>query len=221
MTARGSPRSPSRAGRSATSSTTRSSSSSSSAPRPVKRSAGNIKHIRPFTQLLWLAYFSKKLVEEKRTSTLRDVYYSAQAFDVEFQDQAESDELITDLEVLLGGAREEFNVYPGGEERDLREPDDRVHGAGLRGKETRPLGPPGRDDDRACHDDRRVRGHRRRDGPRHREGRALHEVHRGEGPREVQGDTHQHRRSAAEGHPVPAEEAPLGAEAPYRDTLRR
>ncbi|MDG6926321.1 MAG: hypothetical protein JRN09_07180 [Nitrososphaerota archaeon] len=78
----------------------------------VRRSAGNIKHIRPFTQLLWLAFFSKKLVEEKRTSTLRDVYYSAQAFNVEFMDQAESDELITDLEVLLESAREEFNVYP-------------------------------------------------------------------------------------------------------------
>ncbi len=78
----------------------------------VRRSAGNIKHIRPFTQLLWLAFFSKKLVDEKKTSTLRDVYYSAQAFDVEFVDQAESDELITDLEVLLGAAREEFNVYP-------------------------------------------------------------------------------------------------------------
>ena len=78
----------------------------------VRRSAGNIKHIRPFTQLLWLAYFSKKLVGEKRTSTLRDVYYSAQAFNVEFMDQAESDELITDLEVMLGSAREEFNVFP-------------------------------------------------------------------------------------------------------------
>ena len=78
----------------------------------VRRSAGNIKHIRPFTQLVWLAYFAKKLVEEKRTSTLRDVYYSAQAFNVEFMDQAESDELITDLEVLLESAREEFNVYP-------------------------------------------------------------------------------------------------------------
>jgi DNA topoisomerase-6 subunit A len=78
----------------------------------VKRSAGNIKHIRPFTQLLWLAFFSKQLVNEKKTSTLRDVYYSAQAFNVEFMDQAESDELITDLEVLLGSAREEFNVFP-------------------------------------------------------------------------------------------------------------
>jgi DNA topoisomerase VI subunit A len=78
----------------------------------VKRSSGNIKHIRPFTQLLWLAYFAKKLVEEKRTSTLRDVYYSAQAFNVEFQDQAESDELITDLEVLMQMAREGMNIYP-------------------------------------------------------------------------------------------------------------
>jgi len=78
----------------------------------IRRSSGNIKHIRPFTQLLWLAYFSKKLVDEKRTSTLRDVYYSAQAFDVEFVDQAESDELITDLEVLMTMAREGFNIYP-------------------------------------------------------------------------------------------------------------
>jgi DNA topoisomerase-6 subunit A len=78
----------------------------------VKRSSGNIKHIRPFTQLLWLAYFAKKLVDEKRTSTLRDVYYSAQAFNVEFIDQAESDELITDLEVLMQMAREGMNIYP-------------------------------------------------------------------------------------------------------------
>jgi DNA topoisomerase-6 subunit A len=78
----------------------------------VRRSAGNIKHIRPFTQLLWLAFFAKKLVDEKKTSTLRDVYYSAQAFEMEFMDQAESDELITDLEVFMGAAREEFNVYP-------------------------------------------------------------------------------------------------------------
>jgi len=78
----------------------------------VKRSSANIKHIRPFTQLLWLAHFANKLVEEKKTSTLRDVYYSAQAFNVEFMDQAESDELITDLEVLMQMAREGMNIYP-------------------------------------------------------------------------------------------------------------
>ena len=81
-------------------------------PGTVRRSSANIKHIRPFTQLVWLAYFAKKLVEEKKTSTLRDVYYSAQAFNVEFVDQAESDELITDLEVLMQMAREGLNIYP-------------------------------------------------------------------------------------------------------------
>ena len=81
-------------------------------PTTVKKSSGNIKHIRPFTQLVWLAYFAKKLVDEKRTSTLRDVFYSAQAFNVEFQDQAESDELITDLEVLMQMAREGMHIYP-------------------------------------------------------------------------------------------------------------
>jgi DNA topoisomerase-6 subunit A len=81
-------------------------------PGNVKRSSSNIKHIRPFTQLLWLASFAKKLVEEKKTSTLRDVYYSAQAFNIEFVDQAESDELITDLEVLVQMAREGLNIYP-------------------------------------------------------------------------------------------------------------
>ncbi len=81
-------------------------------PTTVRKSSANIKHIRPFTQLVWLAYFAKKLVDEKRTSTLRDVFYSAQAFNVEFQDQAESDELITDLEVLMQMAREGMNIYP-------------------------------------------------------------------------------------------------------------
>ena len=78
----------------------------------VRRSAGNIKHIRPFTQLIWLAYFANKLVGQGKTSTLRDVYYSSQADTMEFTDQAESDEIITDLEVLLAKAREEFKVYP-------------------------------------------------------------------------------------------------------------
>ncbi|HVB12469.1 MAG TPA: hypothetical protein VNE86_05000 [Nitrososphaerales archaeon] len=78
----------------------------------VKRSAGNIKHIRPFTQLLWLAYFADKLVTEGKTSTLRDAYYSSQADAMEFVDQAESDEIITDLETVLARAREEFKIYP-------------------------------------------------------------------------------------------------------------
>ena len=78
----------------------------------VKRSAGNIKHIRPFTQLLWLAYFANKLVDQGKTSTLRDAYYSSQADAMEFVDQSESDEIITDLETVLSRAREQFKIYP-------------------------------------------------------------------------------------------------------------
>lgn len=81
-------------------------------PMRVKRSARNIKHIRRFTQLIWLAFFVKKLMKEQRTSTLRDIFYSAQAFNVDFEDQDESDEMITDLETILMKAREDFNVFP-------------------------------------------------------------------------------------------------------------
>jgi len=78
----------------------------------VRRSARNIRHIRPFTQLVWTAYFAHELAQQRKTSTLRDVYYSAQAYDVSFKDQPESNSIITDLETVAGFAREDFNVFP-------------------------------------------------------------------------------------------------------------
>ncbi|MEM1581005.1 MAG: DNA topoisomerase IV subunit A [Candidatus Bathyarchaeia archaeon] len=78
----------------------------------VKRSAGNIRHLRPLTQLVWMAYFTHELTLNQKTSTLRDVFYSAQAYDISFQDQDESDNIITDLETVLGYTREDFNVFP-------------------------------------------------------------------------------------------------------------
>src|SRR6266705_38389 len=66
--------------------------------RSVKRSARNVRHIRPFTQLLWTALFTDELTTQNKTSTLRDVFYSAQAYEMDGQDQQESDNLITVLE---------------------------------------------------------------------------------------------------------------------------
>src|SRR5438094_2679813 len=80
--------------------------------RNVKRSARNVRHIRPFTQLLWTALFTDELTAQNKTSTLRDVFYSAQAYEMDFQDQQESDNLITDLETVTGSSREDFNVFP-------------------------------------------------------------------------------------------------------------
>ncbi|MGA3295935.1 MAG: DNA topoisomerase IV subunit A [Candidatus Bathyarchaeia archaeon] len=78
----------------------------------VKRSARNIRHVRPLTQLVWTGSFVDELTREGKTSTLRDVFYSAQAYEMSFTDQAESDDIITDLETVLGQQRENFNVFP-------------------------------------------------------------------------------------------------------------
>lgn len=80
--------------------------------RSVRRSARNIRHIRPLTQLTWIADFAYHLTKQKKTSTLRDVFYNAQAYDMSFTDQPESDDIITDLETILGYAREDFSIFP-------------------------------------------------------------------------------------------------------------
>jgi len=80
--------------------------------KTVRRSARNIRHIRPFTQLVWVGYFASELTKNRKTSTLRDVYYSAQAYDMSFKDQAESNSIITDLETVTGFSREDFKVFP-------------------------------------------------------------------------------------------------------------
>ncbi len=78
----------------------------------IRRTARNIRHIRPFTQLIWLADIVHQLIEMGKTSTLRDIYYMSQAYEVDFSDQAESDDIITDLESIISYAREDFNVFP-------------------------------------------------------------------------------------------------------------
>ena len=80
--------------------------------KAVRRSTRNIRHIRPFTQLVWTGYFACELTQQRKTSTLRDVYYSAEAFDIPFKDQPESNNIITDLETVTGSAREDFNIFP-------------------------------------------------------------------------------------------------------------
>jgi len=68
--------------------------------------------VKPFTQLTWAAEFSHELASQRKTSTLRDVYYSAQAYEMTFKDQQESNNIVTDLETILGFSREDFNIFP-------------------------------------------------------------------------------------------------------------
>jgi len=76
------------------------------------RSSKNTSQLRSFTQLIWLAFFANKLTQEKKSSTLRDVYYSSQAFAIDFETKGESDNIIVDLEAVLTKPREEFYVFP-------------------------------------------------------------------------------------------------------------
>ena len=76
------------------------------------RSSRNTSQLRSFTQLMWLAFFANRLTKEKKSSTLRDVYYSSQAFEIDFEDQGESDSIIVDLEAVLTKPRESFHVFP-------------------------------------------------------------------------------------------------------------
>jgi len=76
------------------------------------RSSRNMSQLRSFTQLMWLAFFANRLVKEKKSSTLRDIYYSSQAFEVDFEDQPESDNIIIDLEAVLTRPREDLHIFP-------------------------------------------------------------------------------------------------------------
>ncbi len=76
------------------------------------RDSSNVKHVKRFAQLTWVASFAKELLQASRTSSLRDLYYSSEAFGVGFSDQSESDRIVTDLECLTGFPREDFGIYP-------------------------------------------------------------------------------------------------------------
>ncbi|MHA1771319.1 MAG: DNA topoisomerase IV subunit A [Candidatus Thorarchaeota archaeon] len=81
-------------------------------PTVAIRDSSNIRHIRSFAQLLWVASFAKNLLKSERTSSLRDLYYSSEAFGIPFKDQAESDRIVADLECVVGLAREDMGIFP-------------------------------------------------------------------------------------------------------------
>ncbi|MGQ4871401.1 MAG: DNA topoisomerase IV subunit A [Candidatus Thorarchaeota archaeon] len=81
-------------------------------PSQICRDSSNTRHVRSFAQLLWVASFAKTLLESGRTSSLRDLYYSSEAYGVHFKDQAESDRVVSDLECVVGLAREDLGIFP-------------------------------------------------------------------------------------------------------------
>jgi DNA topoisomerase-6 subunit A len=81
-------------------------------PRTAERTAGNIRHLRPFAQTVWVAKFAKQLLAAGKTSTLRDTYYVAIGEGIDFESQDESDNVIMELESLVRHPREDMNIFP-------------------------------------------------------------------------------------------------------------
>ncbi|RLF16110.1 MAG: DNA topoisomerase [Thermoprotei archaeon] len=79
----------------------------------VERSAANIRHVKSFTQLLWVGWFASQLIKEGKSCSLRDLYYTSLNFpEFRFKSQKESDDIVTDLESVLGVPREDFKISP-------------------------------------------------------------------------------------------------------------
>lgn len=82
-------------------------------PRWGVRSAGSMKQVKKFAQLLCTADFAKELIKHGKFATLREMYYTAEGWDVgPFYDQGESDAIIEDLEASFGLKREDLGLTP-------------------------------------------------------------------------------------------------------------
>ena len=77
----------------------------------------SVKTIRGAKSILKTVYLAELLIKEhlqnNRGSTLREIYYISEGWDIaKFHEQAESDRLIEDLEIVTGLHRENFHIRP-------------------------------------------------------------------------------------------------------------
>lgn len=81
--------------------------------RMAVQSSGNIRQVKPFARMVWTASIVKKeLLEEDRTTTLRDIYYLSTNDEMEYKNQEESNTIIENLEAWSGYSREQLHIVP-------------------------------------------------------------------------------------------------------------
>ncbi|MFH1420444.1 MAG: DNA topoisomerase IV subunit A [Candidatus Aenigmatarchaeota archaeon] len=79
------------------------------------RSAGNIRHIKKLAQMLKVAEFSKDLLKQgTKHVTKRELYYISESWGdkLKFFEQPESDDVVEDIEAILGKPREDIHIIP-------------------------------------------------------------------------------------------------------------
>ncbi len=79
----------------------------------TERSAKKTDGAYMLLRTMYLAEFIKQMINESKSSTLREMYYISEGWDMaKFGDQAESDKLAEDLEIITLCLREDFKLRP-------------------------------------------------------------------------------------------------------------
>lgn len=80
-----------------------------------KRSAKQTSGMRKLIKMAYTMEFLNTQLEESRSSTLRELYYLSESWDLDeakFKSQSESDRIIEDLEIITESRREDFHMRP-------------------------------------------------------------------------------------------------------------
>ncbi len=82
--------------------------------KTLTRSAGNIRHVKSLAQMLKVASFCKEIVDGTKHETKRGLYYISESWGekLKFDIQQESDNLIEDIEAIIGNPREDIHIIP-------------------------------------------------------------------------------------------------------------
>lgn len=79
----------------------------------TERSAKKTDGAYMLLRTMYLAEFIKQMINEGKSSTLRETYYISEGWDLaKFGDQSESDKLAEDLEIITSSLREDFKLRP-------------------------------------------------------------------------------------------------------------
>lgn len=83
--------------------------------RTSQRSANEVNGARKLLRMAYTLDFLINQVQEDRSSTLRELYYLSESWDLDdaqFSNQDESNNIIEDLEIVSGVRREDFHMRP-------------------------------------------------------------------------------------------------------------
>ncbi len=79
----------------------------------TNRSAKKLKSARMLLRTLYMLELIQDMIEEGKSSTLREMYYISEGWDkAKFNKQSESDSLAEDMELVTGCLREDFKLRP-------------------------------------------------------------------------------------------------------------